>query len=293
MDENQLKKVVEELYPNIKINEIAANVKGWDNDIFIVNNVIVFRFPKSEEVASKVKDEIILLKHLALKEPKLDIPRYEEIEKNGNFRGVQYEFLKGESLSEVKDPKLHQQNAELLGDFLSKLHSIELSALKGTSFTSVHTKDYWMKLYESVGTHVFPNITHSERSEIQSFFEDFLCNPLSTNAEKTVIHGDLTASNILYNKEKEGVSGIIDFTDAHIGDPAFDFAGFYWAIGPEFTKRVLSYYQGGDTEGIFKRVQSFYGLQPVFHELIYAVKAGHDVDWETAFEKFRFLNSYR
>ncbi|WP_375137316.1 phosphotransferase [Cytobacillus oceanisediminis] len=111
--------------------------------------------------------------------------------------------------------------------------------------------------------------------------------------KKVIIHGDLTTANILFNQEKGLVNGIIDFTDAQIGDPAFDFAGLYWSFGPDFTKDVLSYYKAEDKESIFKRVQSFYGLQPIFHNLIFAVKENLDVNWETAFERFSYLNSLR
>ncbi|EDL66416.1 aminoglycoside phosphotransferase family protein [Bacillus sp. SG-1] len=293
MNQAQFEKVIEVLFPDIIIQEVTAYEKGWDNDIFIVNKEIVFRFPRSEEVASKVKDEIILLKHLAHKEPKLDIPRYKGIEMDGNLKCVKYNFMKGKSLSEIKNSRLDLHSAELLGDFLSRLHSIELSALKETNITSFHTDTYWENLYESAKTYVFPNITHSERAEIQQFYEDFSNNPIYSNVNKAVIHGDLTAANILYNKEEECVSGIIDFTDAQIADPAFDFAGLYWAYGPEFTKKLLTYYDGKDKTGIFERVQSFYGLQPIFHELIYAVKENHDVDWGSALERFQYLNSHR
>lgn len=84
---------------------------------------------------------------------------------------------------------------------------------------------------------------------------------------KVVIHGDLTSANILYHPSKKEISGIIDFTDTQIGDPAFDFAGLYWDFGDQFTKEALASYQTKfNKDEMYRRVTSFYGLQPIFHK---------------------------
>ena len=294
MKADPLIELVKKVYPEIKINQVKTKTNGWDNDILILNNEVVFRFPKSKEVASKVKDEVVLVSQLALKNPLLQFPRYEPVYLNGEFKGVKYDYLEGESLSEVQiNHSLPLQNAELIGDFLTKLHSIDLSTLKETKIEPSHTKEYWENLYNLVETSVFPNLKRSQKAEITNLFRDFFCDSMFSADNKVLIHGDLTTSNILFQKEKGLVSGIIDFTDAQIGDPAFDFAGLYWSFGPDFTTEVLSHYQAADKESIFDRVQSFYGLQPVFHNLLYAIKENQHVDWETALDRFSYLNSLR
>ncbi len=40
----------------------------------------------------------------------------------------------------------------------------------------------------------------------------------------------------------KSISGVIDFGDAQIGDPAFDFAGLYYDFGDEFTTSVYEQY---------------------------------------------------
>lgn len=100
----------------------------------------------------------------------------------------------------------------------------------------------------------------------------------------------MTTSNIIYSKDKGCVNGIIDFTDAQIGDPAFDFAGVYWTFGLDFTKDVLHWYNGYETsESLLKRVKTFYGLQPVFHELLYAIENNQEIKWKSALERFSTL----
>ncbi|TYS14153.1 aminoglycoside phosphotransferase family protein [Rossellomorea vietnamensis] len=294
MKVNQLIDIIKRTNPDIQINEIQTNTNGWDNDILILNNKVVFRFPKSKEVAVKVKDEVSLINRLQLENPLVKLPKYESVYLDGEFKGVRYDYLEGDSLSDFEVINLIKpQNAEIIGDFLTKLHSINLSEFKGAKILPIHTKEYWEDLYNSVEALVFPCIKQSQKIEINNLFNDFFSNSNFSTTKKVLIHGDLTIANILFQKDKGLVSGIIDFTDAQAGDPAFDFAGLYWSLGPDFTAEVLSYYQVKDNGSIFNRVQSFYGLQPIFHNLLYAIKENHYVDWETALDRFSYLNSIR
>jgi aminoglycoside 2''-phosphotransferase len=74
---NEMMRFVKNTFPDLTIHEIHVNNKGWDNDILIINKEIVFRFPKSENLISKVMDEVKVLKCLRLKEPILQIPNSE------------------------------------------------------------------------------------------------------------------------------------------------------------------------------------------------------------------------
>jgi aminoglycoside 2''-phosphotransferase len=286
MNTQQMIDIVLQTNPEIHIDTVTSFTNGWDNDILLVNDEVVFRFPKTKETASKVIDEAALMNQLIVKKPILKVPEYDMVLQDGKFIGVKYDYIKGES---DLQPSFHQDNARLIGDFLTKLHSIEPSVLKETNIRPVHTKKYWEELNDSVEAFIFPHISSSEKTAIQNLFTNFFSDSLFATHQTVPIHGDLTTSNIIFNKKTGLVNGIIDFTDAQLGDPAFDFAGLYWAFGPDFTREVLSHYQSGENEAIFNRVQDFYGLQPVFHELLYAVKNQQRVNWNTALNGFMEL----
>ena len=62
---------------------------------------------------------------------------------------------------------------------------------------------------------------------------------------------------------------------------------------PDFTKNVLACYQSSEiAEDIMQRVSKFYGLQPVFHELLYSLENKRIINWESALERFTFLYRY-
>lgn len=295
MREKEMLAYVKRYFPHLVIKEVKANNSGWDNDLIIINNKLVFRFPKSEEVAAKVKTEGEILTAVRARNPLLLIPEYEYMDEDDRVKGVKYPVIEGNSLSEYPANIItcHFENARLLGDFLTKLHSIEVAQVNRTKLTSLHSHSYWESFYKKVERQVFPFFKNKQQEQIAHLFERFLESYEDIPAKKVIIHGDLTTSNIIYNKQKGRISGIIDFTDAQIGDPAFDFAGIYWAYGPDFTKNVLSCYQSSEkTEAIFKRVSNFYGLQPVFHELLYALENQYTINWETALDRFNCLYEF-
>ncbi len=294
MKSDQMIRIAKEASPDLEIKKVETKSNGWDNDILMVNKEIVFRFPKSKEIAAKVMGEATLIRELLLRKTKLQIPDYEFLYENGAFAGVKYDYLPGEPLSETEHTfPMSSTNAALMGDFLTKLHGIDVSRFKGKTIKPIHTQKYWQDLYTSVETTLFPHLNQTQKNEVELFFEHFFNHPMFSDTYDTVIHGDLTTANILFRHEKGLISGIIDFTDAQLGDPAFDFAGLYWSFGPAFTKEVLSHYMMGDPDSIFNRVETFYGLQPIFHELLYTVKENHPVNWNLALKRFSYLFSLR
>ncbi|MEF7563539.1 aminoglycoside phosphotransferase family protein [Bacillus infantis] len=281
-------------YPDLKIKKFQANEKGWDNDIVIINESLVFRFPKSENVISKVEAEGKLLHLLKKKHPILQLPDYEYLYQNQMLRCVRYDYLEGRMLGDISMDsfKNNQENARLLGDFLTKLHSIDPAEADTMNLKTLHTLEYWEALHSSVREEILPYLKDREKDLINRIFRDFLEEFPGYSIKKSIIHGDLTASNIIYSEKKGRISAVIDFTDAQLGDPAFDFAGIYWAYGENFTREVLSWYQTNESaDALFKRVQSFYGLQPIFHELLYDVRNGKKPDWKAGLGKFGALVS--
>lgn len=268
------------------------NNKGWDHDILIINKKLVFRFPKSESLAAKLFDEGKIVAILKSKGPLLKIPNYEFMYLAGKLKCAKYDFIDGKSLNEYSNINLDKnpENAILIGNFLTELHCMDVAELKETNLKTIHTIKYWQELYSSVRNNLFPFLNCQQRDLIEEIFTGFISRYPSHTFKKSIIHGDLTISNIIYNERKSRVEAIIDFTDAQIGDPAFDFAGLYWSYGPDFTKKVLSWYKTSESiDGLFERVKTFYGLQPVFHELLYSVRNNQTINWNTALDRVSML----
>lgn len=176
MREKELVAYVNRYFPHLVMEEIPANNSGWDNDLFIINNKLVFRFPKSEEVAAKVKTEGEILTAVKERNPLLLIPEYEYMHEGDKVKGVKYPLIEGKSLSEYA-PNIITRNLEntrLLGDFLTKLHSIKIEKLNPSKLTSLHSHSNWESLYKKVKEQVFPFLKSKQREQIAHVFEHFL-----------------------------------------------------------------------------------------------------------------------
>ncbi|WP_400241493.1 hypothetical protein AB3U99_12715 [Niallia sp. JL1B1071] len=87
MREKEVVAFVKRYFPHLVMEEITTNNSGWDNDLFI-NNKLVFRFPKSEEVAAKVTSEGEILTAVKARNPLLLIPEYEYMHEGDKVKGV-------------------------------------------------------------------------------------------------------------------------------------------------------------------------------------------------------------
>ena len=59
-----------------------------------------------------------------------------------------------------------------------------------------------------------------------------------------LVHNDVSAEHILLDEAARAITGVIDWGDVAIGDPAVDLAGvFHWG-GPAFVDAVLQAYRG-------------------------------------------------
>lgn len=81
----------------------------------------------------------------------------------------------------------------------------------------------WSNFYTEIRRRVFPLLDTREQQWTQRLFEGFLNDERNFEFEPVLIHGDLSPDHILFDREKGVVTGIIDFGDMHIGDPAYDF----------------------------------------------------------------------
>jgi len=87
---------------------------------------------------------------------------------------------------------------------------------------------------------------------------------------RVLAHADLGAEHIL--EDGGAVTGVIDWTDAAVTDPALDFARLYRDFGPEFLGEVLAAY-GDVPDGFGERV-TFFARCAALEDLAYGREPG-------------------
>jgi hypothetical protein len=101
-----------------------------------------------------------------------------------------------------------------------------------------------------------------------------LCPPL--RADACVMHNDIGAEHVLLDAATGRVTGLIDFADLAVGDPAGDFAGLASIGGFRLVRRALDAYGLPVDEVFVGRVQ-WRTRALHLHWLDEALKHGEDV----------------
>jgi aminoglycoside phosphotransferase (APT) family kinase protein len=91
-----------------------------------------------------------------------------------------------------------------------------------------------------------------------------------------VSHNDLGTEHVLVDPDTWTVTGIIDWSDAAIIDPAIDFGLLYRDLGPTARAAMDSYRtEANDLVTLWERAV-FYARCSVFEDLAYGLETGPD-----------------
>lgn len=237
---------IQSVYPNMALNQLEFNQDGMNNDVVIVNHQLVCRFPKTDWAKEDLKYEVEILQ-IAQRLVDLPIPRLEHVE--DNF--VSYPLIDGEPLSRHQllnlNPLIQEKVIEQLGQFFQQLHATSEDVLMASNVPpspAERSRDDILKLYEQVQQVLFPYFWKHQRIWVHEHFEPFIRGTLNFDTSPVLIHGDLGCYHILFNPDKQEISGIIDFGTAGLGNPAIDLAALLDTHGEAALKRLSKYYSG-------------------------------------------------
>jgi aminoglycoside phosphotransferase (APT) family kinase protein len=226
VEPEQARLLIESQFPELAPITLELVGEGWDNIVYRVNRNYVFRFPRRQigSTLVAVEEKILpLLNHrLPLPIPKLLFFGKPTPEYRWSFLG--YNFLQGRSACAAHLNNLQREELAVpLAQFLKTLHAIpEQEALNlgaqydklgklNVPFRYPQAQQNIAKIRE-IG--LFDNC--DALLEILETLKD-----LQDTGKKTLAHGDLYARHLLVDKHHQ-LSGIIDWGDAHVGNPAID-----------------------------------------------------------------------
>lgn len=79
----------------------------------------------------------------------------------------------------------------------------------------------------------------------------------------SLLHRDLSPGHVLYDPSDGRLTGVIDFGDVALGDPARDFIFIHEDFGPELLAGVLRHYPGEDAATLLPRIHMWFLLETV------------------------------
>ncbi|HEY8292836.1 MAG TPA: aminoglycoside phosphotransferase family protein [Thermomicrobiales bacterium] len=234
-------------YPELRIERLRLNDEGQNNDVLIVNDDLIFRFPRDEEGIEKLETEIALLGRLR---PFVPLPIPEPIYASFAPRAVGqvfagYRMLPGEPLwreavAAMSDPAIVQRLVTQLATFLRALHGIPTDQIADV-LPPTDWRRLWSDLEEQMRAALFPYVSPATQERITATFAAFFDDPRNFTFTPTVIHGDFGTGNLLFDPYKGAMTGVIDFGSATLGDPANDVAALLTYGEPLVRQGVAAY----------------------------------------------------
>jgi len=270
------RRIIERCFPRLHIRSFTTVPQGWVHHAFEVNAEFIFRFPRGVAGKHQLAVETRLLPELA-STLSLPIPQFEFVWSGDDtydkpFAG--HRKIPGTPLT-AKDVKSSTAKhlAQQLGTFLSELHSFPVSQaerLRVPHSTPSQWRHEYKNLYARVQSKVFPLLWPPELPKVTTFWETYLNKNEHFQFVPRLIHRDLGIPHVLWDPTREEITGVIDWGDACVGDPAVDFAGFLNDFGIDFGLKVLDSYRIERDSTFWRRVVFYARLVP-FHELLYAI----------------------
>lgn len=273
-------------YPDLTVYEARLLTQyGQFSDVLVLNETLIFRFPRVAETAQAMAHEVDILRQLQGK-LSLSIPNplYQHTDPDsGQLVFMGYPMLAGEPLWHETFDKLNRtdqaQLAVQLAGFLKVLHGLDVQTTRPIS----ETRDYWTQMYASFRDKLYPYMREEAKAEVSRDFDRYLSDAANFTYRPVLRHGDFGTGNLLFDPQSRSISGIIDFSFVGYGDPAQDVGALY-GYGEPFMEACCAVYP--EMRSMLHRVRfirSTYALQ----QAAYALRDGNQEDFEDGIAEYR------
>lgn len=235
------------------MSDVEVIEGGWDSRAYLVDGTWLEREPRRPEVRERLLTEIRLLPWLA---PQLPLPVPQPVVVRDEPLRVRHRLVPGESATEFTD-----EQGAVLGRFFRALHAVDTVAAvdRGVADAEQAREEHIHHLRRFRGE-VLPRIPDDLRVAAAGLL-DRLSDPAP---ESALVHADVGPPHLLVVDDR--VSGVIDWSDAQIGDPAIDLA---WLVHASGAGGAVAEGYGADA-ALLARAHDWHLLGP-WHEVTYGL----------------------
>ena len=250
-------------HPAIPFADAVVVDTGWDF-VVVDTGEWIFRVPRREPVATVLAIERRLLALLAgrLPVPVPDLSLHATAD--GTPYGL-YQRLPGH-------PAACADAAALTGDIaalLTALHAVDPLDALVLGLAAPGKLDLEL-LAGRAAAEVVPLLPWDAVAALHDAFAELREPPPA----ECVIHADLGEANLLVADGR--LAGVVDWSDAHVGDPAMDLTWFVQCLGAAEAQAALAAYvppPGTDVDALWRRAVAHATVQPV-HAVLYGLDQG-------------------
>lgn len=228
IDASLAARLIAAAFPELAARSVEPLGIGWDNAAFLIDGTYVFRFPRRRICAKLIEREAALLPQIAAHLPlAISAPSFvgaASLEFPYVFAG--YARIAGDTACSVSpSDEARVELAVPLARFLRALHAIDArpliaSGLPDDEIGRLDGEKRTRMTRERLST--LPAAAIVGRDRLVAWLEAHPPGPLNECARR-LVHGDLYARHLLLDSGRR-LTGVIDWGDVHLGDPAIDIA---------------------------------------------------------------------
>jgi aminoglycoside phosphotransferase (APT) family kinase protein len=246
---------------------------GGDHVAYLVDDRLVVRFRvdgDAADAAASVKREAGVLALAAELSP-LPVPRVEFVEPGAGC--LAYELLPGVPLLDVAAGVRAQHAAavaERLGRLLRALHAVPRGRVASLVDADEPPMADWLAEAAEHYADARAAIPARHRPAVEAFLE---AAPPEAASELVFSHNDLGIEHVLVDPRSLDVTGVIDWSDAALVDPARDFGLVLRDLGPGALEIALAAYRPGDWASRRERAR-FYAGAALLEDFAFGLETG-------------------
>jgi aminoglycoside phosphotransferase (APT) family kinase protein len=234
--------------------ELTEPHQGWDTHATVVEGRWLDRTPRFADAESQLRTETRLMPRLA---PLLPIPVPVPIVLDESPLRVRHVLVPGAPA--LEPGPLTADQGRLLGGFLRCLHDMPVNIYVETGVPDdVAARAELLATLERMLHRITPLLPEHLQEPGRA-----LLRRVALPAPGALIHGDLAAHHVLI--EDGAISGVIDWSDARVGDPALDLGWAMYGTPDPFAEAVATTY--GVTDDELVRALDWHRLVPWYDVL--------------------------
>ena len=277
---------IQAIYPDLAVQTAVFNEEGQYNTVLILNDELIFRFPRYPGGLEQLELETEILTAVQPYLP-LPVPKPLFVNFDGAYVGeafMGYRLIPGEPLYPSAFAQVSDKAAlaAQIAHFLQALHTVPIRELVAEPLPVSDTAEEWWDVYDRIQTKLFPYMRLDACKQVAHHFESVLDDPQQYSYEPVLRHGDFGTGNLLHDPQTGQMSGIIDFGFTVLGDPAFDVAGLL-TYGEPFVQEVARHYPA--ITQFWPRIWFYKGTFALF-EALFGIENGDEVAFQRGIEPY-------
>ncbi|HEX5726855.1 MAG TPA: aminoglycoside phosphotransferase family protein [Longimicrobiaceae bacterium] len=222
----------------------------------------VVRVPKHDEAERSLRMEACVLPRIAGSLPlPVPLPLILESSEAGSRPVAVHARIPGDELSREAWEGLAPEDRERLAAesaaFLRALHSLDFGPLLDCGVEVDDHADGVRDIQMRARAKLDALLPAETATRVHAAFDRYLAGALRTG-RRALLHRDFGPSHVRFDPVTTRITGVIDFGDLAVGDPARDFMGIYEDWGPDFLAIVLRCYGLEAGEALMPRIRFHY-----------------------------------